>query len=292
MSEAPAELPAIEIRGVTKSFGSHRVLDTIDATIQAGEIVAFVGPSGCGKSTLLNCIVGTLQPTDGSIAVWDADDKLMRVVSGPGRDRGIVYQRYSLFPHLTALQNVAFGLMLDETSPPDRWLKPLQWRKLRKEHLAKSEAMLERVGLADAMARYPDELSGGMCQRVAIAQALVMKPKILLMDEPFGALDEATRESLQRFMLELYKDNQDAKAEGERPQHTVIIVTHEIEEAIFVGDRIIALSQRGREPEGACIVLDEKQPIFAPDSNKDLELIAREKEKIINIAFGAEYESN
>ncbi|MEO0796094.1 MAG: ABC transporter ATP-binding protein [Verrucomicrobiota bacterium] len=281
--------PAIRIKNVSKQFGSHRVLDQIDTTIEPGEIVAFVGPSGCGKSTLLNCIVGTLEPTSGSIEVWNKDTDQMMSVNGPGRDRGIVYQRYSLFPHLTALQNVAFGLMLDETEPHFRWLNPFAWRKLRKAHLEKSEEILTRVGLAKAMHNYPTELSGGMCQRVAIAQALVMRPQILLMDEPFGALDEATRESLQRLLLELYHQNQVAKEKGERPPHTIIIVTHEIEEAIFVGDRIIGLSQRGRDGNGASIVFDEAQPVFKPDDLKDSTVISQEKSKVIEAAFGSDY---
>ncbi len=279
------ERHAIEIRGLTKSFGKLRVLDTIDVDIKAGQTVAFVGPSGCGKSTLLNCIVGTLPPTTGSISVWNEAAGAALPVNGPGRDRGIVYQRYSLFPHLNALANVAFGLMLDESTVADRWLHPLRWRKLRRIHLEKAAAMLEKVGLGDAKEKYPSELSGGMCQRVAIAQALVMRPRVLLMDEPFGALDEATRESLQRLMLQLYQENLTAREEGRHPPHTVIIVTHEIEEAIFVGDRIIALSQLDAAGNGAKIVYDEVQPVFAPDSPKDRAKIAEIKASVIERAF-------
>jgi len=276
---------AIEIRGISKSFGSHCVLDNIDADIEAGQTVAFVGPSGCGKSTLLNCIVGTLSPSSGTISVWNDAKERPVPVDGPGRDRGIVYQRYSLFPHLTAIANVAFGLMLDETSVGFRCLHPLRWRRLKHLHFEKAAAMLEKVGLGEAKDKYPGELSGGMCQRVAIAQALVMRPRVLLMDEPFGALDEATRESLQRLMLQLYQENLEARAEGLHPPHTVIIVTHEIEEAIFVGDRIIALSQVGRESKGARIVYDERQPVFSPESPKDRLRIASIKDSVVKTAF-------
>jgi NitT/TauT family transport system ATP-binding protein len=285
-SEQPPEhLPAIRLRDVSKSFGKNNVLDGITADIEAGQIVAFVGPSGCGKSTLLNCIVGTLEPTSGSVEIWDSATARLQPVTGPGRDRGIVYQRYSLFPHLNALHNVAFGLKLDETSPKNRWLNPLGWRKLRKEHLRKAEEMLVKVGLGDSLHKYPGELSGGMCQRVAIAQALVMRPKVLLMDEPFGALDETTRESLQRLMLRFYQENLEAKKHGERPPHTVIIVTHEIEEAIYVGDRIIGLSQQGRGDRGAALVYDERQPIYHADHQKDHDAIARQKEVVLKAAF-------
>ncbi len=276
---------AIRIANVSKSFDGNRVLDTIDVEIEAGQIVAFVGPSGCGKSTLLNCIVGTLKPSTGSISVWNSASQATLPVNGPGRDRGIVYQRYSLYPHLTALKNVAFGLMLDESTPFDRWFTPWKWRKLRKAHLEKAEETLVKVGLGKALHKYPSELSGGMCQRVAIAQALVMRPKVLLMDEPFGALDEATRESLQRLMLRLYQENVQAKAMGQHPPHTIIIVTHEIEEAIYVGDRIIGLSQRDNSGQGAKIVYDESQPVFSPDSVKDMNAIAHIKHAILQAAF-------
>ncbi len=283
--EPRVEPNAIELRNVSKQFATNRVLDEITADIAAGQIVAFVGPSGCGKSTLLNCIVGTLYPTSGTVAVWDPEAGEALPVSGPGRDRGIVYQRYSLFPHLNAIENVAFGLKLDETSPPQRVFNALAWRKLRKQHLAKAEEMLVKVGLEDALYKYPGELSGGMCQRVAIAQALVMRPRVLLMDEPFGALDETTRESLQRLMLRFYQENVQAREKGEHPPHTVIIVTHEIEEAIYVGDRIIALSQHGRGERGATIVYDEQQPVYHADHTKDHDAIARQKEVVLQAAF-------
>ncbi len=276
---------AIEIRGLSKTFGQHRVLDTLNLDIEAGQIVAFVGPSGCGKSTLLNCIVGTMPQSTGTLSIWSSSAGKALPVQGPGRDRGIVYQRYSLFPHLNAIKNVAMGLMLDETQPSDRWFSPRKWRKLRKQHLEQAEAMLVKVGLGSALDKYPSELSGGMCQRVAIAQALVMRPKVLLMDEPFGALDEATRESLQHLMLDLYQENVDAKAKSEHPPHTVIIVTHELEEAIYVGDRIIALSQRDQPEKGARIVYDAEQPVFTPTSIRDQQAILEIKQKIVSAAF-------
>ncbi|MEM7316996.1 MAG: ATP-binding cassette domain-containing protein, partial [Planctomycetota bacterium] len=228
---------ALDVKDVRHWFGDNRVLGGVNITIPAGQIVSVVGPSGCGKSTLLRAILGTHPPKAGEI--WTSGKR----VTSPNRDVGIVYQHYSLYDFLTAKQNVAFGLMLDETSLPFRAFMPWQWWPLRRKHLAEAELYLEKVHLSHAMDFYPHEMSGGMRQRVAIAQALIMKPEILLLDEPFGALDEATREELQIMLLELYQENLTAKDEGERPPFTILIVTHELNEAIYVADRILGLSQ-------------------------------------------------
>ena len=180
----------LECRNVSHWFGDKKVLYDVNVKVARGEIVGLVGPSGCGKSTLLRAILGTHPPCEGQVLVNG------KPIAGPGRDRGIVYQRYSLFPFLTAEANVAFGLMLDQTTLPSRIFLFWKWWRLRKKHLAQAAELLESLKLGDSLRHHPSEMSGGMLQRVAIAQALIMKPEILLLDEPFGALDEATREEL------------------------------------------------------------------------------------------------
>jgi len=282
----------LECRGVHQAFGENRVLHAIDLEIDRGTIVAIVGPSGCGKSTLFRAVVGT-HPTDrGTYRVSTGPSGELEPIRGPGRDRGIVYQRYSLFPHLTARENVTLGLMLDRTSIPYRWFRYFSWRRLSRAHLAEAEAMLERVGLAHALRLYPSEMSGGMCQRVAIAQALIMKPEILLLDEPFGALDEATREDLQHMLLSLNAENVAARKAKERPPYTILIVTHEIYEAIYVGERVVGLSQywdwkaagHDRCP-GATVVYDDHAPLLLPDDAKDLNALAAQKDEIVRTVF-------
>lgn len=277
----------LEVKGVHHWFreGENKVLFDVNLRVIRGEIVALVGPSGCGKSTLLRAILGTHLPRQGEILVNGVR------VKGPGRDRGIVYQKYSLYPFLTAKENVAFGLMFDQASPFFRTFRYLKWRKLRKEHLAQAVELLERLGLGNAVDLYPDEMSGGMQQRVAVAQALIMKPEILLLDEPFGALDEATREDLQNMLLKLYTENCIAKREGHKPLYTILIVTHELNEAIYVGDRVVALSSYWNWQEnfaacpGATIVYDQVSPVFLPDYERRFEDFARQRNEIRKAAF-------
>jgi len=280
----------LESSSVHHWFGDNQVLHDVNFKVIRGEIVALVGPSGCGKSTLLRAIVGTHPPRKGLLAVHSGGERT--VVTGPGRDRGIVYQRYSLFPFLTAQENVALGLMLDQTTPGFRFFKYFQWRKLRRRHLEEAADLLKTLGLANAIRRYPSEMSGGMCQRVAIAQALIMNPAILLLDEPFGALDEATREELQRMLLTLYLENLQAKKSGEKPPHTILIVTHELNEAIYVGDRVLGLSQywnwmeKGHErPPGATIVYDSVAPVHRPDQERDYITFQAQREEIRRTVF-------
>ncbi len=281
--------------GVHHAFGDVKVLFDVNLRVERGNIIAVVGPSGCGKSTLLRAIVGTHPPRSGRIMVYD-NGKRAREVRRPDRSRGIVYQRYSLFPFLTARRNVAMGLMLDETSPVTRSLRFFKWRKIRKGHIEEATDLLERVGLAHAVDLYPHEMSGGMCQRVAVAQALIMKPSILLLDEPFGALDEAMREELQRMLLRLDTENRLAKQAGEPPPHTILIVTHELNEAIYVGDRVVGLSQYwdwNRQGHGACpgatIVYDKPAPVYDPDSKRDFEQFADQREEIRQAVFEPEF---
>jgi NitT/TauT family transport system ATP-binding protein len=276
--------PALKVSDLYHSFGNKKVLNNINLEIKAGQIVSMVGPSGCGKSTLLRSILGTPLPFRGQI--W-ADDI---PVSGPSRNIGIVYQSYGLYDFLTARRNVSFGLKVDQTNIPQRLFRPFWWRKLEKQHFAQAEAMLTKVGLEDAFDSYPSELSGGMKQRVAIAQALILRPSILLMDEPFGALDESTRESLQLMLLHLYQENIEAKKAGKRPPHTILIVTHELNEALYVSDRVVGLSQYHIDGKnGSTIVYDQPTPVFRPEDPKDFSRFQREKEDIRKVVFSPEY---
>ncbi|MEO1271015.1 MAG: ATP-binding cassette domain-containing protein [Myxococcota bacterium] len=263
----------LNCQGVHRHFntpkGVIRVLGDINMRVIRGEIIGLVGASGCGKSTLLNMILGTLQPTVGSILVSTAGG--IREVKGHGRDRGMVFQHYSLYPHLTAIQNVALGLMLNETSIPGRWLGWVtgSWRRLRKEHLEKSEQLLVQLRLGDALHQYPHQLSGGMKQRVAVARALIMEPEVLLLDEPFGAQDRKTKRDAHQLLYGLREENKKSIAAGLKPPNTIIMVTHSLEEAIQIGDRVIGLS-RGwdytsagfEEHPGATIVYSDRAPNY------------------------------
>ncbi|MDG1890619.1 MAG: ATP-binding cassette domain-containing protein [Verrucomicrobiota bacterium] len=293
MADVSSSIIALNCQSVSHWFGSKKVLHDINLRIERGQFVSLVGPSGCGKSTLLRAIVGTHLPRKGQILTYSKDPGVpASPVTGPGRDRGIVYQHYSLFPFLTALENVALGLKLDETSIAFRTFRLAAWKKLRKKHLQLAAEYLNRVKLGDAMHQYPHEMSGGMRQRVAIAQALVMKPEIILLDEPFGALDEATREELQKALLTLYAENEAARKNGDIPPYTLVIVTHELNEAIYVGDRLIGLSQywdwqgEGNPVHpGASIVYDQSSPIFEPNAAREFEIFEEQRNTIREQVF-------
>jgi ABC-type nitrate/sulfonate/bicarbonate transport system ATPase subunit len=188
--------------------------DHVTVEIPDAEFACIVGASGCGKSTLLNIMAGLIEPTAGTVTVDG------RPVEGPAADRGMVFQRYTLFPWLKVRENVEFGPKLKGIGKEER-------REI-------SDRLLEEMGLAEFGNQYPRELSGGMQQRVAIARALANEPKVLLMDEPFGALDALTRASAQRFLTEIW----------EQHRRTIVFVTHDIDEAIFLGDRIFVMSPR------------------------------------------------
>ncbi len=214
-----AEKHILRLENVYKSYDGKTILRDIDLAIREGEFCSVVGPSGCGKSTLLRLILGQEVADSGNIHL---DGKIIGL---PDSRRGVVYQKYSLFPHLTVLENVMLGpryLGLADNATPNN-------NQIREAALY----YLERVRLSHAANKYPHELSGGMQQRAAIAQTLIAHPKILLMDEPFGALDPDTREQLQVFLLELW----------ESMGLTILFITHSLEEACFVGSRLLALSQ-------------------------------------------------
>lgn len=277
----------LECKEVNHWFGQQKVLYDINLKVVRGEIVALVGPSGCGKSTLLRAILGTHPPRAGQILMNGQE------VTGPGRDRGIVYQRYSLLPFLTALENVAFGLMVDQTSLPFRIFQFWKWARMRRQHIEEAVKWLELVRIDRRLFNnYPAELSGGQCQRVAIAQALIMRPEIMLLDEPFGALDEATREELQDLLVTFFKDNLEAKKQGAKPPYTIIIVTHELNEALYVSDRIVALSQYWKwedtgvaQSPGATMVYDKVGPPFPRDSVNRVEDFRKQRGELREAAF-------
>jgi len=210
--------PHIRIDGVNKVFGLDErevvALQDISLAIPRGQFTCLLGPSGCGKSTLLNAVAGFAPPTSGAIVVDG------RPVSGPGPERGMVFQEYALFPWMTVEQNVRFGLEIRRMPAPQM-----------KERV---DALLTMLSLGDFRARYPKDLSGGMRQRVAIARVLALDSPILLMDEPFGALDALTRRNLQDELLRLW---------GEMKK-TILFVTHSIEEAIYLADRIVVMTYR------------------------------------------------
>ncbi|MDG2382626.1 MAG: ABC transporter ATP-binding protein [Pirellulaceae bacterium] len=273
----------LECQDVCHWFGTNRVLNHVNLQIAGGQIVALVGPSGCGKSTLLRAILGTHPPNQGKILANGQS------VTRPNRDVGIVYQNYSLYDFLTALDNVAFGLMLDETTLFTRCFQPFHWQKLRDKHREKAMAVLKKVNLDHAARLFPAEMSGGMRQRVAIAQALVMEPQILLLDEPFGALDEATREELQLMLLHLYQENHEAIEKGELAPYTILIVTHELNEAIYVSDRVLGLSQFHQDGKnGATIVYDKSAPVFRPGDERSFEQFEAQKDELRQVVFDPE----
>jgi NitT/TauT family transport system ATP-binding protein len=272
--------PALQVSNLSHSFGSKKVLNNVSFKVKAGQIIALVGPSGCGKSTLLRAILGTHPPKSGQIL---ADGEPM---TGPTRHVGIVYQSYGLYDFLTVRKNVAFGPKLDGTKIPFRMFRPFAWNKIKKQNETAADDMLKRVGLEGSADCYPTELSGGMRQRVAIAQSLIMRPSILLLDEPFGALDEATREGLQAMLLNLYQENMQAKRDGKRPPHTILIVTHELNEALYVSDRLLGLSQYHADGKnGATIVYDKPTPVFRPHDPKDFHRFENQKQEIREAVF-------
>ncbi len=280
----------LHCREVSHWFGDNKVLFDLSLKVDAGQFVALVGPSGCGKSTLLRAILGTHLPQKGEILTLQ--NGRLANADRPGRDRGIVYQKYSLYPFLTALDNVALGLKLDQTTTAFRWFNWVGWAKKSRQFRDRAAAFLDKVGLGQAMHLYPSQMSGGMQQRVAIAQALIMEPEIILLDEPFGALDEATREELQEMLLQFYEENEKAVAEGKKPPYTLIIVTHELNEAIRVGDRLVGLSQYWdwkadghQHSPGATVVYDKPAPVFRSDERPDYELFADIRQDIRQVVY-------
>lgn len=238
------------VENVEHGYGGKPVLNNVDLAISKGEFFSLVGPSGCGKSTLLRLLLGAEQPNKGTVLIEG------RPIVRPGFDCGIVYQKYSVFPHMTVLENVAIGPMITTTRIYERAFR-LDGAK-RKKALNEACQLLKIVGLEEAADKYPCQLSGGMQQRVAIAQALIMRPKVLLLDEPFSALDPWTREQLQIFLINLWKER----------GMTVFFVTHDLEEAVYLGTRIAVLAQYYRTGlgvgKGSRIIADLAVPTPHP----------------------------
>ena len=240
----PAEL--VVFRNVTKSFGEgaqakvaiQDVSFVVNDIPNKGELVTIVGPSGCGKSTVLRIIASLLPhfpPTSGEVRIFG------QTAEQPGADRGLVDQKYSLLPHLTVVENIAFGLRLRGVGLSERLDRAHEWVK--------------KVGLDGSETKYPAELSGGMQQRVSIAATLVLNPRILLMDEPFGALDPRIRLRMQELLIQLWNEQ----------QGTVFLVTHSVEEAVYLGDRVFVMAAKpGRLVE----VLQVPRPEESPEASR------------------------
>jgi len=210
--------PILTVRGVERRFessaGSTLALQATDLDVAENDFVTILGPSGCGKSTLLRIVAGLDHPTAGTVRLDG------RPISGPGADRGMVFQSYTLFPWLNVLDNVCFGLR-------ERGLP-------RTQQVEIAQGFIAKVGLSGFEQHYPKQLSGGMQQRTALARALANGPRMLLMDEPFGALDHQTRELMQELLLGIW----------EAEAKTVLFVTHDIDEAVFIGGRVVLMSAR------------------------------------------------
>ena len=239
-------LDVVTFKNVCKSFGTGSeakvALQDISFSIEdaphVGELITIVGPSGCGKSTVLRILAGLkphFPPTSGEVLV------LAKPVTEPGSDRGLVDQKYSLLPHLHVLENIAFGLKLRGAA--------------RSERLDRASEWVKKVGLEGSERKFPSELSGGMQQRVAIAATLILEPRILLMDEPFGALDPGIRLRMQELLVQLWNEQ----------QSTVFLVTHSVEEAVYLGDRVFLMAPN---PGRLIEILKVPRPAEPPEESR------------------------
>jgi NitT/TauT family transport system ATP-binding protein len=234
-------MTTVSFQNVWKEYDGRVVLEKLSLDIAAHAFVALVGPSGCGKTTFLRMLLSEEAPSRGRILVDGAP-----LPQEPTVDRGVVFQRYSVFPHLTVLENV----MLGKEFASSKYLGAL-YGKARRDAAAEARALLEEVGLSAALDKYPAQLSGGMQQRLALAQALITRPKILLLDEPFGALDPGIRGDIHELMLRLWRET----------EMTVVMVTHDLSEAFRLGTRVLVFERKANselEPErfGATITQD------------------------------------
>lgn len=227
--QTPGGRVALEELGISFADGHQRIaaVSGVDLLIEPGQFVSVVGPSGCGKSTLLNVIAGFIAPCSGTASLDG------QPIEGPGPERGVVFQQYSLFPWLTVRANVEYGLRMRGIAAAER--------------TRSANELLERCGLADFAGHFPEQLSGGMRQRVGIVRALANQPRVLLLDEPFGALDAQTRVVMQEVLLDMWQ----------RSRISVLFITHDIEEAVFLSDRVYAMSAR---PGAIKAVLDITLP--------------------------------
>lgn len=234
-------MSAISIRNVWVEFGDQIVIENLNLDIASGSFVSIVGPSGCGKSTFLRMVLGQDRPSRGTLTLDGAP-----LPDEPGADRGVVFQRYSVFPHLTVLGNVLAGYEFAQAP-----FTAKLFGAARRSAVEKSEALLDAVGLSAHHEKYPSALSGGMQQRLAIAQALAKDPKVLLLDEPFGALDPGARAQMHALLKPLWA----------QAGMTVIMVTHDLREAFNLGTRVVAFDKIRHDPHapgryGATVTYD------------------------------------
>ncbi|MBI6853093.1 MULTISPECIES: ABC transporter ATP-binding protein [Pseudomonas syringae group] len=218
----------ISVRNVWQQYDDQVVLEGLNLEVAEGEFCTLVGASGCGKSTFLRLLLGQEIPSRGVITL---DGKAL--ASEPDPSRGVVFQRYSVFPHLSVLDNVALGLEL----PNARWIGRL-FGQAKRDAREQAAVLLHKVGLGHALDKYPTQLSGGMQQRLAIAQALIMKPRVLLLDEPFGALDPGIRKDMHNLLLELWQET----------KLTVFMVTHDLSEGFNLGTRLMVFDKVRHDP--------------------------------------------
>ena len=256
------QAPMIEAKNLWKQYGDNVVLERMNVRVNAGEFITMVGTSGCGKSTFLKMLLGMESPSSGELLL-DGQP----IPSEPDQSRGIVFQQYSVFPHLTVLQNV---ILAREFERAPLLGKLFGGAKRRVEDEAK--ALIDTVGLTPALQRYPHELSGGMKQRLAIAQALIRRPRILLLDEPFGALDPGIRADMHQLVLKLWQEH----------QLTVFMVTHDLSEGFYLGTRLWVFDKLRRDNQaptayGANITYDlpiTRQKVVVP---KDLQALTEQE---------------
>ncbi|MDD5348980.1 MAG: ABC transporter ATP-binding protein [Chthoniobacteraceae bacterium] len=229
----------IEVRSLRFAYYGNAILSDVNLSIEDGEFVCLLGPSGCGKTTLLRLLAGLEKPSAGSVS-WKG-----KAIKGPSLERGVVFQDYSLFPWMSLLQNVLFAIEKSQPQIGRKWRRQL------------AEDYLEMVGLAGAVQKYPLELSGGMRQRGAIARTLALGSPVLLMDEPFGALDPVNRAKLQDLVLDVWA--------GSTTRRTVVFVTHDVEEALYLADRVVMLgSSPGR------VIHELKVPFARPRTRRTM----------------------
>jgi len=231
----------ITVKNLWKEYGAQVVLENLNLEIKQGEFCTLVGASGCGKSTFLKMLLGQEQASRGTLNLEGEP-----FPPQPDRNRGIVFQRYSVFPHLSVRENVLMGLELEQNPVLGKL-----FGKARREALVKVDAMLEAVGLSGAATKWPHELSGGMQQRLAIAQSFLMRPRVLLLDEPFGALDPGIRSDMHQLLLRLWKET----------GTTIFMVTHDLHEGFHLGTRLLVFDKVRRDPHdpqafGATITYD------------------------------------
>ena len=244
-------MPLLQLKNLEKHYGDQVVLERLNINVEQGEFVAIVGASGCGKTTFINMLLGTESPTKGQLLL-DGEP----IPDEPDAHRGVVFQRYSVFPHLTVLGNV----MLAEEFSSARWLGRV-WGKKRQAIRQRAQVMLAQVGLEHAQSKYPHQLSGGMQQRLALAQALMKQPRILLLDEPFGALDPGIRSEMHQLITRLWQ------------QHnlTIFMITHDLKEGFSLASRLLVFDKLRHDPHapeawGATITYDLPLDRTQPDA--------------------------